>query len=165
MLKTRFVFAFGGLAGIAFATTILLAQQGDMPIGWARHGHVHQVRAVGGDTLFDLVGCKLLGEVGNNGSVQCDEVFLYVGAEGRANLALGLIANVQVDGYVKEARPLTMNVLTEGSGRVDRAVVDFTCLGNVGECAFRFSNGWEFRAVGDALELVGPDGTLKDIWR
>ena len=86
-------------------------------------------------------------------------------------LFLQAISNIQVAGYVHEARSNQSAIGTVGQGRVDRAVrYDGGCYGNVGECIglraeiVEFTNGWKLRASGDSLQIVAPDGSVRDSW-
>jgi hypothetical protein len=145
---------------------------GDMPDGWAQVARVYHGNGGNADELMEVVGCVLEKPIGGGKSMQCAETFLYLGPQASVGLALGNIANVQVEGRAKEARAYTATVGTMGDGAVDRAVVlHLDCYGDdIGECigleapAVAFSNGWTFRAAGGSLELIGPDGTLRDVW-
>ena len=146
-----------------------MGRWGAMPNEWAQEARVYHAAQVGdADYLAEVLGCTLEGEAG---TMQCGETFLWIGPSGATRLALANIANVQVEGYAKEARAYTATVGTLGGGRVDRAVVyNGQCYGDVGECiglwaeTVEFSNGFQFRAVAGGLELIGPDGTLRDKW-
>jgi hypothetical protein len=97
--------------------------------------------------------------------MQCREDFLFIGKNATVERVYNSISNVQVEGYVLEARAFSANVTTFGDGRVDRGVIfDGTCHGNVDQCVVKLGRGWELRTRPNALYLVGPDGKIKGAW-
>ncbi len=154
------------LALLAGACGGVAASYGDLPL-WAETVRLHHAVNVGdADYLGEVLGCTLSENQEAGRSMQCGETFLYLSPGGATDLALGAIANVQVEGYAREARARTGTVGTIGGGRIDRGLLyEGSCYGDTGQCVILRGQGWEFRAVEGRLELVGPDGSLRDVWR
>ena len=154
---------------LALVLATAVAQWGDMPT-WAESSRIYHSQS-SQDYLGELVGCTLLSSTERGSSFQCGETFAFVGSRAYSELVLSKISNIQAEGHIKEARVFQGGAGTREHGRIDKAIVfNADCYGNVGECVglraevVEFTNGWKFKAVGDGLELIGPDGTLRDKW-
>ena len=153
---TLFSGALGGFIG----------SYGDLPNEWAQSARLYHAANIGdADYLAEVLGCTLQEPQMAGRSMQCGEVFLWLGPRGSTDLALVDIANVQVEGYAREVRARTGTIGTLGRGRIDRGVLnDGICYGDVGECVVLRGQGWEFRVRGGQLELVGPGGVVRQSW-
>ena len=153
------------------ALAVSMGPFGAMPHEWAQSARLYHAARIGdADYLAEILGCTLDEPMEGLRSMQCGETFLFVGERGATALALGNISNIQAAGHIREARVFQGGAGTIDRGRIDRAIVlEADCYGDVGECiAVRGQSiqlgGWTLRAVGDGLELIGPDGTLRDNW-
>lgn len=150
---------------------------GDMPF-WAQSYRVHEAMRNGRALnlsrsthwLAEVLGCVTDEVLQPLETVQCGEVFVYVRPLGELGRVLASIVNIQVSGYVQEARGYHSQVGTAGGGRVERAVLyDGFCYGNVEECVslrahtIEFTNGWKLRASAEGLQLVSVDGTISTL--
>lgn len=152
--------ALGVLGGAA-------VQYGDLPHEWAQSARLYHAANVGdADYLAEVLGCTLHESLPWGKSMQCGETFLFIGSGGSARLALGNISNVQSEGLLVEGRAYTATVGTFGAGRVDRGVLfEGSCYGDVASCVMVRAQGWEFRIRNGRLELVTPNGVVRQGWR
>lgn len=160
-MRALFVSLVAGFLG-----SVLAQQYGDSPHDWAKTKEI--LVADGGiedDQLMRSLTCVLEYSIHGGKSMQCREDFLFVGPKATVERVYNSISNVQVEGYVLEARGVSSNVGTFGEGKVDRGVVfDGNCYGNVDQCVVKLGRGWELRTRPNALYLVGPDGKVKQTW-
>jgi len=179
-----------GVAGGVIGASLAVERYGAMPHEWASWRQVSFDSPPGEDNSLGGVVGQVARVAMPRGGPQAFEGYTYLmHPEGTTKLAIGTLGNVEVAsaGSVKEVRTLQGGGVISGTGKVDRwvglslhrprsqpgqigsfepIVVEdpaalTTLRGTITTDAIRFTNGWVFRPEGTSLQLVDPQGVVR----